>query len=102
MSNEIFILINFLLTFIIELIIYFIFIRDKKLNIVLYCLLINLFTWPLANLIYGFWANFWLIELCVFLIEFILIKILFNISWKRAITISLIANLISASLSQII
>jgi hypothetical protein len=39
---------------------------------------------------------FWIIEICVFAIESILIKSLLKISWKKAIIISLIANLITA------
>ena len=40
--------------FIKALIIYFIFIKEKKPKIIIYCFLINLFTWPLANLFYEF------------------------------------------------
>jgi hypothetical protein len=92
-------LLTFLLTFIIELIIYFIFIKEKKLEIIFYCFLINMFTWPLANVIYSIYGFFWLVETGVFIVEFLLISLMFKISWKRAVIISLITNLITAILS---
>ncbi|MDO8517325.1 MAG: hypothetical protein Q7S33_04320 [Nanoarchaeota archaeon] len=86
----------FLSTFFIELIVYFTLIKKEvKENIILYCFLINAFTWPLANLFYGFFNLFWIIELGVFLVEFVLIKSLFRIEWKKALLISFIANLIT-------
>ncbi|MBU3907538.1 MAG: hypothetical protein KKA64_04795 [Nanoarchaeota archaeon] len=90
------------LTFILELIIYFIFIRDKWGKIVLYCLLINLFTWPLVNLTHGYFLILWIIEALVILVELILVKLLFRIKLWKAILISFIANLISWLLGSII
>lgn len=92
-------LLNLLITFIIELIVYFIFIRDKKLKIIYYCFLINLFTWPLANILYGFFQHFYLIEILVVLIEWILIFLLFKINWRKGLLISFLANVITAGLS---
>ena len=89
-------LINFLLTFIIELIIFYLFIRKKYFRTAFYVLLINLFTWPLANLAYGFWNHLFFIEIGVFIVEGFLILLLFNLGWKKAFLISFIANLISA------
>lgn len=86
----------FFLTFIIELIVYFILVKEKKSKIVLYCLLINAFTWPLAQITYSFYGFFWLVEAGVFLIEGILISLLFKINWKKAFIISLIANFLTS------
>ncbi len=90
----------FLLTFAVELIIYFIFLKNWK-EIILYCFLINLFTWPLANLSYGFFGMFWIIEFVVFLVEAVLIKLLFKIGWKKAFIVSFIANLLTAGIGLI-
>lgn len=92
----------FFLTFIFEFIIYLFFIKEKKKEIFCYCFLINLFTWPLANLFFDFIKLFLVVELSVFIVEFILIKYLFNINWKRAVIISLIANLVTALLSFLV
>jgi len=102
MNGFLYLIFGFLTTLITELIVYFMFIKGKKLNIFLYCLLINSFTWPLANLIYAYINLFLLIELGVFLIELILIKILFSVGWKKAILISLVANILTTTLSFII
>jgi len=93
----------FLLTFFVELIVYFIFLKEKKEQIILYCFLINLFTWPLAILLYHFKPElFYFIEFFVFLIESILIMLLFKINWKKALLISFIANFITAFIGLLI
>jgi hypothetical protein len=89
------------LTIIIEYIIYAIAIRKNFGWLFIYALLINLFTWPLANLIYDWTGMFWLIEFFVFLIEFVLIMLLVRLKWWKALLISLIANLITALISFI-
>jgi hypothetical protein len=89
-------------TIIIEFIVYIIAIRKNIMLLFAYCLLINLVSWPLANLFYGVSGLFWIIEICVFTIESILIKYLVNINWKKAIIISFIANLITAILGGLI
>jgi hypothetical protein len=89
-------------TIIIEFIVYIIAIKKKAAFLFIYCLLINLITWPLANLLYGLFGLFLIIEICVFVIESILIKYLIDINWKKAIIISLIANLITAVMGFII
>lgn len=89
---------GFLITFIAELAIYLIFIKEKKSKIILYCFLINLFTWPLANIIYRIYGLFLAIESGVFLAEWALIFLMFKIDWKKAGLVSFIANLITAIL----
>jgi len=89
-------------TIIIEFFILWIFIRKKPLRIFFYTALINLFTLPIANYIYqNILNNFLLIELGIFLIEWILIMVLFEIKYYRAMLISFIANFITAAISFI-
>ena len=91
-------LISFILTVILEFFVLWAFFR-KNLSvrtIFYFCFLINLFTWPLANLIYGFYNNLYVIEAGVFLVESILVMLLFRINYLKALLISFVANLISA------
>lgn len=90
-------IIYFVLTFVIEFFVVYFFIRKDYLKVLFYVFLINLFTWPLANLFYGFGANFYFIEFCVFLAESVLIMLLFQVKYKKALLISFIANLLTAS-----
>jgi len=90
------ILFGFFLTFIIELIVFFWFFRKNYAQIALYTLLINLFTWPLANLVYDFWSRLFFIEIGVFVIEGFLIMLLLELNYKKAFLISLVANILSA------
>ncbi|MEK6933223.1 MAG: hypothetical protein AABW56_05545 [Nanoarchaeota archaeon] len=92
----------FFITFFLELIVYLIFLKKPRLIIIAYCFLINLFTWPIANLIYNYINLFWLIEFGVFLIEAILIKLLFTVDWKKAFMVSLIANATTAAISFLV
>ena len=82
-------------TIILEFLVYLIFIRKDFLYLLPYSILINSFTNPLANLAYSYGNNIYLIELLVFLVEIFLIKLLLKTSWKKAIIISFVANLIS-------
>jgi hypothetical protein len=88
----------------IEGIVYLILIKGKKSEILLSCLLINLFTLPLANFIVFSYGFFWLflviIEIVVFIIECVLLKLLLNLSWKRAALVSFVANLITGAASM--
>lgn len=89
-------------TIIIEFIVYIISIKKNILNLLLYSLLINLVSWPLAILLYDLFGLFWIIEIGVFILESVLIKYLVEISWKKAIFISFIANLITALIGLLI
>jgi hypothetical protein len=90
-------LINFLLTLVIELMIIILFLRKDYGFTIIYVLLINSFSWPLANLIYSYWQAFLIIEIIVFLVEGILIRLLFDLNWKKAFLLSFVANFVSAS-----
>ena len=58
------------------------------------------FTNPLANFaVVMLHANFWLTEAGVCLVEIPLFRLLLQISWLRAVILSLLANALSGSLS---
>ena len=96
-------LFNFVLTFIIELAIFYIFLRKNYLKTAFYVLLINDLSWPIANLLFGIFPNFYfLIEFGVFITESFLIMLLFEFSYKKAFFLSFVANLVSALAGLII
>lgn len=82
-------------TILIEFLFYSLIIRKNLLSLGLYSILINCLTNPLANLFYDSDVSLFLIELVVFIVEIFLIKILFKISYKKALLISIIANSLS-------
>lgn len=83
-----------LLTMIIEFIIYFLFIRKDPWNLLLYSILINSFTNPLMNYLYNFQIGYlYLLEGCVVVVEIVLIKLLMEISYSKALLISFFSNL---------
>lgn len=85
-------------TFIIELVIVWLFLRkqSKFFDIAGFVFLINLFTWPLAQLFYGESANFFIVEIMVVLVESLLIRLLFKLGYWKSLLISFVANLVSA------
>jgi len=88
--------ISLIITVIIEFLIYLVVIRKKVWNLLLYAVLINVFTVPLAYLFYGMYPSlFFFIEFVVFLVEAFLIGKLFEIKWTKAALISLVANFIT-------
>ncbi len=91
-----------LLTILMEIVVYLIFFRKNFKKVLLYCILINAFTWPLAMLFYGLTNFFILTEILVFLTEIYLIKILFGIKLEKAFVLSLIANLITATITFVV
>lgn len=94
-------IISFVLTVIVEFFIFWLFFRKNlsALKIFYLCFLINLFSWPLANLfyeVYGSYNNWLVIELCVFAVESFLLMLLFRARWWKAMLASFVANLITA------
>jgi len=60
----------------------------------------NLATHPPALYLYqNLWPNFIAIELVVFLVESILLMLLLGVKYKKALLLSFIANLITATTS---
>ena len=82
-----------ILTIIVEFFILWLFTRKKPLILLLYSILINLITLPLATYTYLYlYHNLILIEIFVVLAEALIIKILLEIDYKKAILISVCAN----------
>ncbi len=97
MAGSIFlVLIGFVLTLAIEFLIVLAFLRKNPAEIFYLCFLINLFSWPIANLVYGFYGGFYVIELVVILVESVLIMLLFRVGYWKALVVSFLANLVSA------
>lgn len=95
-------LIDFSLTFLVELIIALIFIRAGFWKVFFYVFLINLFSWPIAQLIYGEFGLYLLTELGVILVEGILIMFLFEVRFWKGLLVGFIANSISMALGLLI
>lgn len=89
---------NFLVilaTIITEFFIYAAVIRKNFLKLLLYSVLINSFTNPLANLAFNFGVNLFVIETSVFVAEIFLIRYIICTKFQKAVLISLAANLLS-------
>jgi len=95
-------LFSLIITIILELGIYLFFIKRPILNILGYVILINCVTHPLATIFYKQLENLIIVEFSVFIVEIFLIKWSFEIDYKKAIQISVIANLLTAILGKII
>jgi len=92
-------LIGFILTFFIEFIIILLILKKDLKKILFYVFLINLFTWPLANLAFSYSLNFYFIELIVILVESILITLLLKLKYVKSLLISFLANFVTALIS---
>lgn len=89
-------LFNFLITFAVEFLIILAFIKSNPKKILLYSFIINLITFPIANVIYHLVGGLIIVEVGVFIVEFILLKKLLKIDYKKAAKISFVANIITA------
>lgn len=79
------------------------FLKQKATKILLYSVLINCLTLPLATYTYYYIINnLLIIEVLVILSESLLIMYLFEIRYKMALMISMVANLASALVGLII
>src|SRR3989344_2275289 len=95
-----FFLFALVITIILEFIVYIIGIRQRWSKVASYCILINLFTVPLANILADgiFTSSFFIVEILVVLVETALIFMLFRNKLWKAFIVSFIANLVSAIL----
>ncbi len=94
-----------LLTILIEFIVIWPFLRKKEkiTLILLYIVLINCFTLPLATYGYNYiLPNLVLIEFLIIIIESLLIKLLFKIKYQWALLISTEANLVTVAVGFVI
>lgn len=97
------IFVTILITLILELIVYLLWFRKDLVEVSAKVILINLFTVPLANFVYGEFFNstsmiFLFIELGVILVETYLVMLLFKIKSWKALILSFVANAVSAFL----
>lgn len=84
-------------TIILEFLVIWIFLRDQPARTLIYTILINCFTLPLATYAYYYVIfDLLLVEILVIVIESLFIKLLFNIKYPNALLISVIANVITA------
>jgi len=94
----------FLITIAVEFFVLWLFFRKSfsALQIFYLCFLINLLSWPLANLIYEIYNNWFVIEFGVFVVEFVMIILLFRARWWKAILASLVGNLATALIALVL
>lgn len=87
-------LIPLILTILIEFFILILMIKDRSLSILFFsAVLINLFTLPLATLVYEYYLpDLLLVECGVTLTEWFLFAWLLHLPYKKALLISVIAN----------
>ena len=94
-------LLPFFYTVILESLTNKILLKEKTSKVLLYTFLINLFTWPIANIIFGIGVNFFIIELIVIFVESFLIMLLFKTSLCKSFSASLVANIITSLMTYI-
>lgn len=92
-----------ILTVLMECAAYLFLIRKDPMNLFLYSFLINSFTNPFFNYLYNYeFHMLYPLEIAVALVESILIFFLMELSYPKAILVSLVANLASFLLGRII
>lgn len=95
MINYILFIVSLIITILVEFLIYRKWLGKETPNLLKYVLLINLFTFPIATIIFGIYLNYFAIEFFIFLIESILIWLLFGVKIWNAFCLSFIANLVT-------
>jgi hypothetical protein len=92
-----------ILTVLMEYAAYLFLIRKDPMNLFLYSVLINSFTNPLFNYLYNYeFHMLFQLEIAVAIVESILIFFLMELSYPKAVLVSLVANLASFLLGRII
>jgi hypothetical protein len=92
-----------ILTVFVEFLIYLIGIKKDPKMLLLYCILINLFTNPLFNYLYSYELHeFYLLEIAIIVVEGVFIRVLAEVSYSRAIAVSVAANLASLIIGMLV
>ena len=92
-----------ILTVLIEYAVYLFLIRNGPMNLFLYSFLINAFTNPLFNYIYNYELHMlYTLEIAVAIVESILIFFLLELSYPKAIVISIVSNIASFLLGLVV
>lgn len=90
--------INWLVTFVLEFLVLLLFFRKQWTSCLHYAALVNAIILPLATLLLGKLQIDWLwMEALIIGIEAAILTVWFNIDWWKALVISLIINVVSAS-----
>lgn len=93
---------SWVITVIIEFLVFWLFIKKEPSKLFLASILINSVTLPLATFIYlFFYTNFIFIEVVVFLVEIYMVRVLLEVDYKESFLISLAANLATVLLGLI-
>lgn len=96
------IILALLITIIVEFLILYLIFKDSPLMLFGYSVLINSFTLPIATYIYlNVLNNLFMVEISVILVESVLIMLLLEIKYKKAIFISIIVNSVTAVIGLI-
>jgi hypothetical protein len=92
-----------ILTILIEFVVIWLIIRKDTSKLLAYSILINSITLPLATYSYIYiYHNFLLTELVVMIIESLLLMLLLNIKYSKALIISITANIITGLVGYLI
>ncbi|OPX59119.1 MAG: hypothetical protein A4E25_01350 [Methanobacterium sp. PtaB.Bin024] len=88
-----------IITVIVEFLVIWLFIQNEPLKLLVYSILINSITLPLATFSYLYlYPNFFLTETVVFLAEGIFLKLLLKLDYSKAFMIALAANLVTGTI----
>ncbi len=89
-----------LLTIFLEFFVLWLILKKEPTKLLLYFALINSFSQPLATFAYWtFLPDFFLVEAAVFLAETVLIALLLQTNYRKALLLSFAANAVSAAFS---
>jgi len=92
-----------LATIAIEYLVLLVFLKKEPLKLLLYSVLVNCVTWPLATfLYYSIFPQFLLLEIIVLLVEMILLKLLLQIKIGKALLLSFATNFVTALIGFVI
>lgn len=100
MSIETDLIVSLLITIATEYLVYILILRKEPLKLAVYSTLVNSSTLPLAT--YGYWyvlGNLLIIEIIVVLAETPLLKNLIELKYRKALLLSILANLPTAVMS---
>jgi hypothetical protein len=96
-------MIALILTIFVEFPIYLVGVKKDPKMLLLYCILINSFTNPLFNYLYVYEIHeFYLLEIAIIMVEGVLIGLLAEVSFSRAIAVSVAANLASMIVGMLV
>jgi hypothetical protein len=96
-----YILLSWVLTVIIEALILWFFLKSGPIQTLAYSAIINAISLPLAIYTYQYiLGNIFVVEVMVIVIEWFLIKAMFQVNYKKALILSVVVNLVTAIVGQ--